>query len=56
MKARIHAKWSQASNHKMYSTNVDVVDAQVVKENKKTVWVRLPDKNIIKRKKSQIVE
>ena len=32
------------------------VKAQVVKENAKTVWVKLPDGNIIKRKRARIEE
>lgn len=56
MKVRIHDKPTQVSGRKNYPETSQIVSVNLVKENKKTVLVRLPDNNIIIRDKSQIVE
>ena len=56
MKVKIHDKPTQASGRKTYPETIQLVDASLVKENKKTSWVRLSDGHIIPRDKSQIVE
>lgn len=37
-------------------TNKGTLAVELVSENEKTVWVRLPDGNVIKRNKSKIVK
>ena len=56
MKVKIHEKPTQKSNKRTYQSSDQIVNADLVKENKKTVWVKLADKNVIKRDRSQIVE
>lgn len=56
MKVKIHDKWTQRSGHRIYPETDQKVSANIVKENKKTVWVKLNDGNIIKRDRSQILE
>jgi hypothetical protein len=56
MQVRIHNKPAQRTNRKIYPETDQLVSANIVKENKKTVWVKLADNKIIKRDRSQIVE
>jgi len=56
MKVKIHDKWEQRNGYRIYSETDRDASASLVKENKKTAWVRLNDGNIIKRRKSQIIE
>lgn len=56
MKVKVHEKPKQQTNHKTYPETDQVVNAELVKENKKTVLVKLSDKNIIIRDRSKIVE
>lgn len=44
-----------ASSGTSATHNHQSVQCEIVKSNKKTIWVRLPDGNIVKRKKSQVM-
>ena len=53
MKAIINTESHQHGNHKHYPSTTRTVDVELVKENCKTVLVKLADGNVIKRHRNK---